>query len=244
LYTKRFNLESLGSTTLPGVTVKPVPKNLRPTIGYVAPFATFVGILELEHIIGTPPQVGYPIRVALTLIVLWLVSRPYIQLRPSHPIATIGIGLAVFAIWIGPDAVFPHWHGWARGFSALSGGGSMLPGLLKDPAFLIIRAGGSTLLVPIIEELFWRAWVMRWLIHDDFQAIPLGTYVPWAFWVTAALFAAEHGAYWDVGLAAGAIYNWWMVRSKSLADCILAHAVTNGTLAVYVIISGAWQFWQ
>jgi membrane protease YdiL (CAAX protease family) len=57
------------------------------------------------------------------------------------------------------------------------------------------------------------------------------------------LFASEHGAYWDVGLAAGVAYNWWMVRTRSLGDLILAHAVTNLCLSVYVIAAGKWEYW-
>jgi CAAX prenyl protease-like protein len=64
-----------------------------------------------------------------------------------------------------------------------------------------------------------------------------------AFWVTAALFAAEHGPYWEVGLAAGIIYNWWMIRTRRLGDCILAHTVTNLALGLFVIRSGQWQYW-
>jgi hypothetical protein len=84
---------------------------------------------------------------------------------------------------------------------------------------------------------------MRWLIQKDFLSVPLGSYLPSAFWITAILFASEHGPYWDVGLAAGLLYNWWMVRTRSLADCILAHAVTNACLAAYVVCAGKWQYW-
>jgi len=63
-----------------------------------------------------------------------------------------------------------------------------------------------------------------------------------SFWITAVLFGAEHGPYWDVGLLAGILYNWWMVRTGRLADCIVAHAVTNGVLAAYVPSSGRWQY--
>ena len=100
------------------------------------------------------------------------------------------------------------------------------------------------IIVPVVEELFWRGWLMRWLINNDFERVPLGTYAPFAFWITALMFASEHGPYWDVGLMTGAIYNLWMIRSKSLADCVLMHAVTNGILSVYVIASGQWQYWQ
>ena len=85
---------------------------------------------------------------------------------------------------------------------------------------------------------------MRWLINNDFQKVPLGAYSPLAFSVTALLFASEHGPYWDVGLITGVIYNLWMIRTKSLPDCILMHAVTNGILSAYVIARGQWQYWQ
>lgn len=84
---------------------------------------------------------------------------------------------------------------------------------------------------------------MRWLIKGDFRSVALGTYAAAAFFVTALLFASEHGSYWDVGLAAGLIYNFWMVRTKSVADCIVMHAVTNGILCWYVIATGNWQYW-
>lgn len=49
--------------------------------------------------------------------------------------------------------------------------------------------------------------------------------------------------HWEVGLAAGGAYNWWMVRTRSLADCMLAHAAANALLAVYVLVFNQWQHW-
>ena len=46
-----------------------------------------------------------------------------------------------------------------------------------------------------------------------------------------------------MGLLAGIAYNGWMVRTRNLADCILAHAVTNACLAAYVLLAGAWDYW-
>lgn len=200
--------------------------------------------MGMEHALSVPPRVGYPIRAALTLLVLLLVSRRCTKLGPARPLASIGIGLVVFAVWIGPDALFGYrHHGLFENFVMGSASRSLPLDLRRNPVFLLIRAAGSALLVPIVEELFWRAWLMRWLIERDFESVPLGTYLPSAFWITAVLFASEHGSYWEVGLAAGVIYNWWMIRTKSLADCILAHAVTNGALAAYVVTAGAWRYW-
>ena len=85
---------------------------------------------------------------------------------------------------------------------------------------------------------------MRWIISPRFEQIKLGAYGAASFWITAVLFASEHGAYWDVGLIAGVAYNWWMIRTKSLGDLILAHAVTNGCLCAYVVATHHWEYWS
>jgi hypothetical protein len=172
-------------------------------------------------------------------------SRPLLDFRTTRPWSSVLLGVAVFVIWIGPDLLWSGYRGLWLFSHPLTGAARTVvsEGLRADPVFLAFRVAGSALVVPVVEELFWRAWLMRWLIAADFAALPLGSYAARAFWVTAALFAAEHGPYWDVGLAAGVAYNWWMVRTRRLADCILAHAVTNACLAAYVLRSGAWQYW-
>jgi CAAX prenyl protease-like protein len=109
--------------------------------------------------------------------------------------------------------------------------------------FILFRVLVSVITVPILEELFWRGWLMRWLIDRNFEKVALGTYSAQAFWIVAALFASEHGSFWDVGLLTGVIYNWWMIRTKSMWDCILMHAVTNACLAWYVLHYDQWVYW-
>lgn len=222
----------------------PEPVWRHAAIAYVAPFGIYVGIMALEHALSIPAQIGYPVRVVLTLVALLLSSRGAVGFRPVSPLTSAGIGLLVFAIWIAPDALIGYRHLWPFDNPITGKAAASLPPMLqRELWFLVLRASGSALLVPVIEELFWRGWLMRWLIDRNFQKVPLGAYVPSAFWVTAALFASEHGPYWEVGLAAGVIYNWWIIRQKNLADCILAHAVTNAALACYVIFTGNWQYW-
>lgn len=211
------------------------------TVAYVAPFLTYVVMFAIP----LPPQLLHPIRFVIVLAVILLLSWPFFSLKPSHTLASIGIGIAVFLIWIAPDLLFGYRHFWLFENSLLGRVTSSLsPALRHDYFFLTIRVLSSMALVPILEELFWRGWLMRWLINNrDFLKVPLGTYQAAAFWIVAVLFASEHGVYWEVGLLAGIIYNWWIIRTKNLADCILAHAVTNGVLAVYVLSSGQWQYW-
>lgn len=216
-----------------------------PAAAYVVPFAVFAVLLGLRGSLPLAPTVEYPLRTVLTLGALLAVSRPLLQFRAARPWSSIALGALVFAVWVAPDVLWPHYREhWLFRNSLLAPSGAPLPAApLGNYCFLAFRVLGSVLLVPVIEELFWRGWLMRWLIRKDFLSEPLGSYLPSAFWITAILFASEHGPYWDVGLAAGLLYNWWMVRTRSLADCILAHAVTNACLAAYVLGAGKWQYW-
>ena len=206
------------------------------------PFAIFIALLALQSVMPVPVWA----RLVLPLIAIAVYSRGALGGGPSKPVQSILIGLAVFVIWVGPDYILPAWHHFILFDNSVMGhpAGNTPPASKNDPLFLAIRIAVCVIAVPLLEELFWRGWLMRWLIDSNkFESVALGTYAPMAFWVTALLFASEHGSFWDVGLAAGIIYNWWLIRTRNLWDCILAHAVTNGVLAAYVIYAGQWQYW-
>jgi CAAX prenyl protease-like protein len=199
-------------------------------------------MLSAQPYLPIPPAV----RLVVSLGTILAVSREPLRGRPSSPLLGILLGLAVFALWIGPDVVLPSWRTSLLFNNPVTGhpAGNTPPASKNDPVFLFFRIAISVVAVPILEELFWRGWLMRWLIDErDFRRVPLGKYAPFAFFVTALLFAAEHGSYWDVGFLTGIVYNWWMVRTRNLWDCILAHAVTNAALAAWVVLAGQWQYW-
>jgi len=217
-----------------------------PSFPYVAPFVLFLFLLGVGQLAFLPESVDAAARVLLLMAALFFWSREAIDLKVSHWLWTVLLGCLVFIVWIGPDLLWPqyrtHWlfHNsltWPARSSVSALGQS-------DPAVLILRAARAVIIVPVVEELFWRAWLMRWLISSDFRSVPLGAYAARPFWTTAFLFASEHGPYWDVGMAAGILYNWWMIRTKSLGDLILAHAVTNALLCAYVIRYHKWDYWM
>ena len=212
---------------------------------YILPFAVLIALLAWQSVAPLPVRLDYPLRVFVLAAVLVLYSRPVIRLKPAHLTASLILGAVVFVVWIGPDLLFPHYRQYWLFQNSLTGTiQSSLPSNRRgDLWVLTFRVLRTAVIVPIVEELFWRGWLMRWLIHTDFRNVPFGTYAHLSFWVTALLFASEHGPYWDVGVVAGILYNWWAVRTKSLADCILAHAITNGALCAWVILMGRWEYW-
>jgi CAAX prenyl protease-like protein len=217
-----------------------------PSLPYVAPFATFMLLLELGRWLPAETPTFEVVRVTVLILVLWLCSRSVITLEAPHWFTSIALGIGVFAIWIAPDVLIPNWRESPFFQNGLTGRveGTLSPTARSDPLVLTLRFERAVLLVPIIEELFWRAWLPRWIDRrDDFREIPLGSYSRASFLLTALLFASEHGAVWDVGLAAGLLYNWWMRRTRKLGNLILAHAVTNACLSLYVLARGRWEYW-
>jgi CAAX prenyl protease-like protein len=204
-----------------------------------------MGLLALRMVLPLPDLTDQILRVVVMSAVLWFIARPVIDLRVRHLLATLALGVGVFAVWIAPDVLIPNYrHFWLFENALMPKAATSLSiGAGLSWPVLALRMVRAVIIVPIVEELFWRAWMMRWVIDPDFEKIPLGKYTAASFWIVAGLFASEHGPYWDVGLAAGIIYNWWMVRTRSLGDLILAHAVTNFTLSAYVIATGKWEYW-
>jgi len=212
-----------------------------PAVAYIAPFAVFVGLRWLPF----PPEWLAPVRFAAVAATLAVFSRRVIPRRPAFPIGSLVLGAAVLGIWIAPDLLWPGYRDFWLFHNGITGiARSTLPARLQSNGFFIaLRVLESAILVPVLEELFWRGWLMRWAIRSDFESVPMGQYTPLSFWVVALLFAPEHGPYWEVGLIAGVAYNWWLVRTRNLADCMLAHAVTNALLAGYVLVFDQWQYW-
>jgi CAAX prenyl protease-like protein len=216
-----------------------------PWVPWVAPFAVFLGFLGLRSAVPEGPWLAtaWVGGVGAAILVL---GRPALDLRVRYPLATLGVGVAVFLAWVGPDLVFPGYRQGALFQNALTGRveSSFPVAFRTDPAMLALRFARAALIVPIAEELFWRGWLPRWLDRmDDFRAVPLGGYTRFSFLGTAVLFAVEHGPYWDVGLVAGLAYNGWMARTRSLGDLIWCHAVTNACLSGWVFVVGQWQYW-
>jgi CAAX prenyl protease-like protein len=208
------------------------------SLAYILPFAVFIAMLVVNSFVPVPQWARFVIEVA----VIASVSLSALSGKPQFPFLSVFVGAGVFLLWIAPDQLFPSYRSLPIFNNALVG---RISGASPqhDPLFLTFRVLNSVVTVPILEELFWRGFLMRWLMDRDFRSVRLGTYTASAFWIVALLFASEHGTYWDVGLLAGVAYNLWIIRTRNLLDSILAHAVTNACLAAWVIHAGHWQYW-
>jgi CAAX prenyl protease-like protein len=217
---------------------------------YVAPLAAFLLLSALEGFLpkdagGTRPTayaVFYTVKIALVTIVAWLSRSIWTDLRPHPPaawtIASIAIGALVIVLWVGLDGRYPALPVQEKriGFDPGS-----LPPAWRVP-FTAVRLYGLVVVVPLIEELFWRSFLIRWIARQDFRGVPIGAVTWTGALVTSALFAVAHPE-WLPALLTGFLWTALLWRSRSVATCWISHAAANALLGIYVLAQGAWRFW-
>ena len=224
-----------------------------PAFPRILPFALFVGFVAASVLLPSPEPVlpgtfdsrwlyaGRAVIVGMVLIVLWrrfAELRNELRMAATEWVLAIASGAAVFVIWIYLD------HGWmvieagaASGFDPRRYGSEQLHGPLTA-----LRLIGLAIVVPIMEELFWRSFLMRWLEREDFLGVAPGSVGMRALAISSVLFAFEHSQ-WLAGLIAGAVYGWLYRRTGKLWVPIVSHAVTNATLGGWILATRDWRFW-
>ena len=216
-------------------------------LAWIGPFAVFIVLL----IVAPKLPFGQPwesiFRVTILIAALAYFSSSIIRtFRVEHLVGSVALGVGVCALWVAPDLLVPGWRSHWLFQNSITGTitNSISPADLADPLVVTLRIVRAALLVPILEELFWRGWLPRWIVNPNWQSVPLGRYTTMAFVASAVLFAMEHGPYWEVGLLCGLIYNWWFWKTKSLGDIVLVHAVTNAALSAFVFATGKYEYWM
>lgn len=181
----------------------------------------------------------YPIQTILCgALVVWY--WPVYRMRPpSRAVFGILLGIAVFLLWIAPQAFL--------GFPARTEGFDPEQFAAQPAVYSItvaLRFLRLALVVPFVEEIFWRGFLLRFLIDEDFESVPFGAFSWLSFVVVAIVFAVSHSrADWAAALITGMLYNLVAYRTKSLATCVLTHAVTNLLLGLWIMKTAQWGFW-
>jgi len=211
----------------------------------ILPFAAYMlfiavgeGLTRLGVDAGTLRWL-YPVKAGLVAVLLALFWRRYDELArlrvpPWSVPAALVTGVVVLVLWVNLGA---DWMvvGTSAGFDPRVEG-------RIDVLLVAIRIAGAALVVPVMEELFWRSFLMRWVDNPDFRSVDPSQPSTKSFVITVLLFGFEHNL-WLAGIVAGAAYSLLYMRYRNLWSPILAHAVTNGLLGVWVVHTGTWSYW-
>ena len=212
-----------------------------PAFPFVAPFALFMGLLYLRQNFPQHSWWLYGVCSLLVLgLLLWLRPR-YRGQDPAPPRArdSVLLGLGAIVLWIALDPWMPRTAARDNTFPfATAFEIGFVPGILS----IAFRIFGAVLVVPIVEELFWRGFLMRTIIKPEFEEVPLGTFQPLSFYITTVAFALVHVEFGSATLFA-LIAGWWFCKTKSLRAVIILHAAANLGLALYVLLTKNWFLW-
>jgi CAAX prenyl protease-like protein len=188
---------------------------------------------------------AYALRLAVTIALVawrWRSIRPWLG-RPSWwpPL----LGLALVVPWVGLAGLQREsdWQGWLFGLGARAAFDPFAAwgaGSATAVAWLVVRGLGLVVVIPLVEELFLRGFLMRYVVDEDFRRVPFGLLTPAAAVACAVWAISSHPA------EAGAALGWFAVVTGIAAttrrpiDCILAHAATNLALGAWVLATGQW----
>jgi hypothetical protein len=234
-----------------------------PILARVVPFAVFLLLTFCQGQFGEASR--YWFYLAKTLVGVWLIwemRRFVTEMRWAFSWEAVVVGVGVCVIWVGLDGWYPTvdqiiqnylcpvlksigLESWCPKPSELHswnprthfGESSALAWL-----FIFVRIIGSSLVVPPLEEVFYRSFLYRYIAKIDFLSVALKQFAWLPFLVTAAVFGFAHRE-WLAGILCAMGYQWLVIRKQRLGDAMTAHAITNFLLGAWVVWKQDWKFW-
>lgn len=214
----------------------------------IVPFAAFMLLLALRGMVPADGSWGIDARwiYGVTVLIVggllawfWreygeLVSQTWPTLTEAA--LAVATGLVVFVLWISLDAPWMKLGEATALFTPLDAQGRL------DWPLVVVRWIGASLIVPVMEELFWRSYLMRWIQSPQFESVVPQKVGLKAVVLSTFVFMLAH-TMWLAAIVAGLAYALLYLRSGKLWLPIIAHAVTNGALGVWVVVTGKWAFW-
>jgi CAAX prenyl protease-like protein len=220
----------------------------RSLLAHILPMAVFLALLAVSQWL---PRLGgtfavrhaefwvYPLQIICCGALLISLRHFYDFGRLRYVAFTLLIASVVFLIWIFPQQFL--------GLAPRMNGFDPTLLLKNSPIYWIsiaLRFLRLVIIVPFVEEIFWRAFLLRFLIDENFDQVSFGKFSVLSFAVVTLVFAVSHARPdWPAALCAGALYNFIAYRTRSLASCVLAHAFTNGLLGLWIMHTQQWGFW-
>ncbi|HWY86586.1 MAG TPA: exosortase E/protease, VPEID-CTERM system [Gemmataceae bacterium] len=209
------------------------------TPAYLVPYMVLLGSTMITGLFVAGFDWYYPLRVVLTGAVLWYFRCAYGGPHWTFSSTPLVIGATVFVLWLALEPASSFTSTASDQFGEALANAPTMGATL----WLIFRALGSVVTVPLAEELAFRGFLTRRLISTDIEAVPPGRFTWLSFLVSSLLFGLLHER-WLAGTLAGMFYALALYRRQRLADAVLAHATTNALLTGYVLVTRSWALWS
>lgn len=219
----------------------------------VVPFFIFLALTFAQNLESFGESGRYWIYFLKTVVGAWMVweVRTFIpEMRWAFSVPAVIAGVFVFVLWVGLQD-FIRTLGLNADTVVMKTTEPIKPwnphfAFAGDPVlawfFIVVRILGSSLVVPPLEEVFFRSFLYRYIEKVDFQSIAIGGFYPLSFFITSVAFGFEHHE-WLAGILCGFVYQGLVCWKNRIGDAMTAHAITNFLLGLYVVGRGEWKFW-
>ena len=218
-----------------------------PLLARVLPFVVFLALTSCQGSLGTESH--FWVYLAKCVVGVWLirVTWPLVsEMRWVISFEALLAGTLVFILWVMLDVPYTK-------FSQPDDSWNLQKQFAAAPVMVWVFAGvriaGSTLLVPMLEEVFYRSFLYRYILAPNWMFTAHSSFAVKPFLITSIVFGFTH-QHWLAGIACGMLYQLLVIRTNRIGDAITAHAVTNLLLGVWVITQGfgyaekpQWHFW-
>lgn len=226
-------------------------------------FSAFLGLKELMKspaedapwYLAQPEQWVYPLQTIVTLacIAFWWRNYTFRPLNANHIAWAVAAGVIGLVLWL-----LPSWltvQGFAQEFKPLGFMSRHEPGF--DPTIWQDRPGlywsvialrflRMTVVVAFAEEIFWRGFLWR-LLSEPYRDFSQGAFGQWRWQALAGVVVMFALAHWGPDCMVAVIWcllvSWLYLRTRSVGACIIAHAVTNLLLGIYIMVTKQWGLW-
>jgi CAAX prenyl protease-like protein len=222
---------------------------------------TLVGLVKVENPLlpwwrAGPEHWVYPLQtmVCLGLVAFWWKHYSFRPLGRREWTLAILVGLVGICLWIIPVEISTRYgidNAWSKwlGVTSRSKPGydpTLLAGTPLAYGAVTMRFVRMVVAVAVLEELFMRGFLWRYLAHPegDFQKVPIGVWSVRGIVGSIVLFTLGHGV---PDLLAcfvyGVLISWLAWKTRSLGACVVCHGVSNLVLGIYVMQTHQWGFW-
>ncbi|GAA4585715.1 CAAX prenyl protease-related protein [Rubritalea spongiae] len=245
------------------------------TYAHVVPFAAFLILNLLMQVANEsglewahpdapwwrewPEQWMYPLQTILIAGLLGFFWKHY-DFKPARGLllATV-LGIVGIGLWILPTHLFD-----VLGYTEDNVGFLEHLGLMPrrdgfNPSELEVEFGAigvwtstifrflrAVVIVSLVEEIFWRGFLMRFIIDPDgnYWKKPFGEFHWKSYLIVTACFMGIHAPVDYVGaFFFGSLMYFLAVKTKSLTACVLMHAVANLIMGMYALQFGKYGLW-
>jgi CAAX prenyl protease-like protein len=211
---------------------------------YFLPMAVFLVFTAIGGHWKSIYPAAYIARTAIVAVLLFSLRRHYTKIRWNHWWLGVIVGIAGIFQWVGMQLWLQHHFEFFKPALDVFNPAATFPNPAAFWSFVAVRIAGAVLVVPVMEELFWRDYLWRYIsAPNDFKLAAVGETDWKSFLIVSGVFATVHGNWGFTAIVWAMMIGGLLMHTRSLGACIIAHGVTNLLLALYVLRTHDWSFW-